>query len=167
MAVIRRNKTLKIRSWIKLREVQGTSSAPRETLQTPESVRSVGSICGYCICSFSCPGAFGVLYPYGPQKCCPKSNRLKIFLQQSWVYLGSIRNCNLWSATMVSYESPHMAREREFFYRRKKEVGRAMVRKESMDFHGLSPCQERRIFLLCSALVIGCESSPFQSLNSI
>ena len=42
-----------------------------------------------------------------------------------------------------------MEREGEHFCTGEKEVGRAIVNKESMAFHWLSPCQERRgVFLL-------------------
>ena len=42
--------------------------------------------------------------------------------------------------------SPQSARVGEHFYRREEEVGRALT--ESMAFHCLRPCQERRAVLL-------------------
>ena len=61
------------------------------------------------------------------------------------------------------------AREGELFYRGKKEVGRAIVNKESMAFHWLRGCQERRgvFFLVGSAILTGHERSPFWSLNLV
>ena len=69
----------------------------------------------------------------------------QLFLQNKWVYLGSAKNYNSGSATMASHmQVPCTAREGECFYRGEKEVGRAIVNKESMTFHWLSYCQERR-----------------------
>ena len=48
----------------------------------------------------------------------------------------------------VLHASPHREGEEDYFYRREKEVGRAIVSKGSMAFHWLSLCQERKgVFL--------------------
>ena len=39
---------------------------------------------------------------------------------------------------------PYIAREGEHFVREEKKVGKATVNRESVAFHWLSPCQERR-----------------------
>ena len=77
----------------------------------------------------------------------------QIFLRQSWVYLGSAENCNSGSATTVScVQVPRTAREGELFYRGGKEVGRALVNKESMAFHWLKPCQGKGVFILLTGV---------------
>ena len=48
---------------------------------------------------------------------------------------------------------PRMAREGEHFYREEKEIGMAVVNKESMAFHWLGPCQERSPSSFCWALL--------------
>lgn len=62
------------------------------------------------------------------------------------------------------------AKKIECFHKEEKEIGRTIVNKESMDFHWLSPCQERsRVFCLPlgSAVVLENENSSFLSPNSI
>ena len=49
---------------------------------------------------------------------------------------------------------PCAVRKGESYYRGEKEVGRAIVDKESVAFHWLSPCQERRLSSSCSALLL-------------
>ena len=44
--------------------------------------------------------------------------------------------------------SPGTAREGDCFYIEEKEAGRATGNKETVAFHCLSPCQERRVFPL-------------------
>ena len=64
-------------------------------------------------------------------------------------------------------ESPRKARE-EHFYREEKEVGRAIVNKESMTFHWLRACQERRgIFLLPVGLCYGHMRAPSSGLLTL
>ena len=48
---------------------------------------------------------------------------------------------------MVGPESLSRAREK-LFYRGEREVGRAVVNQESVAFHWLNPCQERRVIFL-------------------
>ena len=58
---------------------------------------------------------------------------------------------------MVSYvQVPSQQGKRNAFIESKKEDGRALVNNESMDFLRLSPCQERRVFLLPVGLCYSC-----------
>ena len=58
---------------------------------------------------------------------------------------------------------PHKAKEGESFYREGTEVGRALVNKQPMAFHCLSPSQERRgDFLLPGGLYYGHRTQQFQ-----
>lgn len=58
---------------------------------------------------------------------------------------------------------PHKAKEGESFYREGTEVGRALVNKQSMAFHCLSPSQERRgDFLLPGGLYYGHRTQQLQ-----
>ena len=80
---------------------------------------------------------------------------------------------------MVSHVQVPNKMEGRTLYRGEKEVVRAIVSKESLSFYWLScDClslaellagnkKESFFFLLGSALVIGCESCPFWSSNSI
>lgn len=54
------------------------------------------------------------------------------------------------------YRNSHTARERELFYREEKEVGETKINKESMAFHWLNCCQEKRggWFSFCWALLL-------------
>ena len=78
-------------------------------LEHPRSMRKAvsnnGLNCGYYTYFLSSSRAFGSLLwsPYRLPKCWPETNRIQIFLQQSWVYLGSAENCRSGSATMVSH----------------------------------------------------------------
>ena len=113
-----------------------------------KSVSSVGSVCGYCTCLFTSPGAFGGLLwsPYGPPKCCPKTNRLPDISPAKMGFFGISRELQLGVCNHGEpCASPHMAREGELFHREEKDVERAMVKEESMVFHWLSPCQERSL----------------------
>ena len=47
-----------------------------------------------------------------------------------------------------------MAREGKLFWSGEKDVGRAVVNKESTIFHWLSPCQERSLYSSCQALLL-------------
>ena len=49
-----------------------------------------------------------------------------------------------WFAHGKPHASPCTAREGELFYRVEKEVGRAIINKESMACHWLNHCQERQ-----------------------
>ena len=66
------------------------------------------------------------------------------------------------------HASPHTVREGEYFYRRSKEVGKAIVNKESMAFHVWvldRNKEESSFFLLDSAIVPRCESFLFDLLT--
>ena len=71
-----------------------------------------------------------------------------MFLQQRWVYLRQVENCNLASATIHPCASLHKAIEGGCFYRG--EGSWESPKKEDVFF-----------FLLNSAIVTGHESSPF------
>ena len=79
-----------------------------------------------------------------------KQTDYQIFLQEIWIYSGSAENCNSASATMVSHMQVHTRQGKEkALIRRKKKVRRAIVNKESMAFHCLTPCQKKKgVFLL-------------------
>ena len=81
-----------------------------------------------------------------------KQTDCQLFLQQRWVYSGSIENCSLWSAIMVSHaQVPQTARERECFYRKEKGVGRAIINKVPMLLIGW--VLARKVLPYCWALM--------------
>lgn len=74
-----------------------------------------------------------------------------MFLQQRWVYLVLAENCDLGSAAMARHMQVPMGhgKENAFIQRKGKLGGLCTVNEESVTFHGLSSCQERRgTFLL-------------------
>ena len=78
-----------------------------------------------------------------------KQRDCQIFLQQRWIYCRSAENCNSGSATMVSHMWGLAGQGKETAFIEEKEVRRAIVNKQSVAFHWLSPCWERRgVFLL-------------------
>ena len=62
--------------------------------------------------------------------------------------MGLFEISKKWELEVSNYGSPCVspctAREREFFYREEEEVGKAIVNKDSIAFHWLSCCQERK-----------------------
>ena len=86
-----------------------------------------------CICLLTSPGTFGSLLwsSYRPPKCWPTTN-FQTFLQQRWFFSGSSEKWSLGFSNLVQvlHPPPPMARE-EHFYRRGKEVERAIVNKVS------------------------------------
>ena len=52
-----------------------------------------------------------------------------------------------------SCTSPLHSKRRNMLYRKEKEVGRDIINKESMAFHWLSPCQERRCIFSLSIVL--------------
>ena len=72
-----------------------------------------------------------------------------IFHQQGWIYLGSVKRISLWGLQPCWARNNSLHGRRSFYRRAKKLGGGAIVNKESMAFHWLSFCQERKeIFLL-------------------
>ena len=61
-------------------------------------------------------------------------------------YLESADSCNLGSTTMVSHmqDPTWQGKENLFIEGGEKEEGRAVVNEESVAFHWLNPCQEKR-----------------------
>ena len=71
----------------------------------------------------------------------------QIFLQQRWVYSGLAESCTLGSAATVSHMQVLAWQEKETTFidgKRKFGGGRWSEQRESMAFHWLSPCWERR-----------------------
>ena len=99
--------------------------------------------------------------------CWPKINRLPD-ISPAKIYLGSAENCSSGSATMVSHvQVLHTAREPEHCYRVGKEVGKVRVNNESVAFHWLSHCWERRgVRLLPVGLCYCCGAWGFPPLAS-
>ena len=74
-----------------------------------------------------------------------------MFFQQRWVYLELAENCDLGSAAMARHMQVPMGhgKENAFIQRKGKLGGLCIINEESVTFHGLSSCQERRgTFLL-------------------
>ena len=103
--------------------------------------------------------------------CWPESNRLSDVSPAKmglfWINreFGVCNHCG-------PHASLPMAREGERFYRGEKEVGRAIINKESMAFHWLSPCrkEEESFFFQLSSVILALTehvSSPFWSPNSV
>ena len=91
----------------------------------------------------------------------------QIFLQQRWGFLGSAENCNSVSSTRVSPGQVPTPQRKEKTCKEEKEVWGGWRETESLAFHWLSPCQERRgVFLWGWAVFTGPESSPFWSPKS-
>ena len=92
----------------------------------------------------------------------------QVLFQQRWGYLGSAKNCNLGSATMVSHMQ-FLAREgEENSKHRGKGSWEGCSKKSPWLFIGwvLASKEEESYFLMNSAIVAGHESSPFWSLDS-
>ena len=53
---------------------------------------------------------------------------------------------------------PHMARVGECLYREEEEIGKTIVKTESMAFQWLSHCQERKVFLLPHGFCYSCRT---------
>ena len=147
---------------------QDHGSKTKTSLQIPgyvsQAVTNNGLDCEYwtCLCS-SALELSGILS--GPCMCHQNVDLKQIdccvFLQQWQAYLGLAESCNSgykpWRATCKS----SYAKEGEIFCREKKTVF-FLVSKESIAFHWLSHCTERRVFFpLGSAIVVGCKCSSF------
>ena len=66
------------------------------------------------------------------------------FLQQTWVYSALAEHGNLGSATIVSHVQVLTQQGKETAFTEGQRKLGARVNKESLAFHWLSPCQERR-----------------------
>lgn len=66
----------------------------------------------------------------------PKTNRLRDISPAKVCLFRMSRKLQF---RICNHDEPH-GREREFFYRRENVVGKAIVNKEFMNFHWLSPC---------------------------
>ena len=119
-------------------------------LQTSELARKISELNRYSTCS---PHRSLLWSPCGPPKC-PKTD-CQICFQQRWISLESAENCNLGSATMMSHVQVPRGKEGRTLIQRGKGIGRAMVKKESMDFQWLSLCLKRRVFLPVIVLCCG------------
>ena len=95
--------------------------------------------------------------------CGPEINRLPDISPAKMGLFGISRDLQF---QVCNHGEPHVSpcpATGELFYRGEKEVGRAIVNKESMAFHWLSPCQERRgvfLLLLGSAIIAEHEIFP-------
>ena len=79
-----------------------------------------------------------------------KKIKCQIFLQQRWVYLWSVENCNSESATIVrNVQVPIDQTREEYFWRRKMKL-RGLYSKQRV---GFSLAKESFFFLLDSAVV--------------
>lgn len=59
--------------------------------------------------------------------CDLKQMNCQLFLQQRWVYSESSKNCNSRLATKANQVQVPTGKERNCFYRKEEEVGRAVV----------------------------------------
>lgn len=89
---------------------------------------------------------------------------------ERWISSGSAEDCNPWSATTVTHESPPMRPRKGDASIMGKGSWEGGSKKEPVAFHWPGPCQERRgVFLLPVGLcyITGHESVSFWSPNSI
>ena len=121
--------------------------APSNSRVGEKALSENGLNCGYHTCLLTSPSAFRDLLwsLYGPPKCWPKIKRLPVIFPAKMSLFGISRE-------FKPHASPCTTGEGELFYRGEKEVGRAIVNKESMAFHWLSLCQKRSLFSCCWAL---------------
>ena len=144
MALTRKMKILN-RSWIKPGELQ-MQRGQRHTsnpVLAKKAVNDNGLNCGYHTCLLTSPRTIGSLLwsLYWPPKCWPETNRLQDISPAKTGLSGISRELQF---GVCNHGNPPMAREGGQFYREEKEVERALVNRESMVFHWLSPCWERR-----------------------
>ena len=102
----------------------------------------------YCRTHSCCPENWKT-YTFVVRSSWPKTNSLLCMSPVKMGLSGISRElqfsfCN----HREPFESPRTAKEGKHFYREEKEIARAIVNKESMAFHWLNPCEERRVFLL-------------------
>ena len=106
---------------------------------------------------------------YGPgMYCWPETNRLPDISPVKMGLFKISRELQFWVCNHNEpYASPQTAREGGCFYRGEKEVGRDVVNR----IHGFSLTEslpgKKSSSLLGSSIVVGGESSPFWSPNSI
>ena len=98
------------------------------------------------LCLRICLSPWKLGYQFGrePYPCLPKTNRLPDI---SPAKMGFLEGCKEIQFMVCNFgrpcTCPFTEKEGEHFYTGEKKVGKAMVNKESMAFHWLSPCQER------------------------